>query len=106
MSTCPPDQSAQIALAKERADAAKRDISRVEEALGERIDKLEVAVTKGFDDTSTTLKLLMAEITALKLENAKRSSAERIVKWLIGIGMAGISILAGYLEFTHPPHHP
>ena len=103
----PPDSTA-IALAEERANAAQRDITRVEKTLSDRIDDLGTAVTEGFNDIGQKLEKMMGEITALKVENAKRSGAERAFKWLLtfmvtlALGIAGI-VYTGH--GSHPPQH-
>lgn len=100
MAGCQPAPG-QCAIAIERADAAQRDIGRVEETLSDRLEKLEKAVATGFKD-------LTAEITALRLENAKRTTAERVFKWLfsivLGVALTVSSILFGG-HAVPPSHH-
>jgi hypothetical protein len=96
-----PDQAAQIARAQERADAAQRDISRVEESLGDRIGTLETAVTEGFKATNEALSLLTQEISELKVENAKRTGAERAFKWMFSVLLAIALTLAGIVYHGH-----
>jgi len=71
MVDCPPEHGVRIAQALERADAARRDIGRVEGSLGDSIEALRCEMQQGFEK-------LTEEITLLRLENAKRSGAERL----------------------------
>jgi|GEM_PF-1761822 len=99
----PPAHDAHITQALERADAARRDINRVEAALGDGIEALRIEMQLGFHK-------LTEEIIKLRLENAKRSGAERLFKWLFTAAVTLVGILltlfaAGWGEI-HPQAHP
>jgi len=87
MTDCPPEHGARIAQALERADAARRDIGRVEDSLGDSIEALRFEMQQGFEK-------LTEEITRLRLENAQRSGAERLFKWLFTAAATLLGILA------------
>jgi hypothetical protein len=103
MIDCPPEHGVRIAQALERADAARRDIGRVEESLGDSIEALRIEMQQSFEK-------LTEEITRLRLENAKRSGAERLFKWLFTAAATLLGILATIFaaslgEFHPPAHH-
>jgi hypothetical protein len=103
MVDCPPEHGVRIAQALERADAARRDIGRVEDSLGDSIETVRIEMLQGFEK-------LTEQITLLRLENAKRSGAERLFKWLFTAAATLIGILvtifaAGSGAIHSPTHH-
>jgi hypothetical protein len=99
----PAEHGAHIAQALERAEAARRDISRVEAALGDGIEALRMEMQQGFHN-------LTDEIIQLRLENAKRSGAERLFKWLFTaaatlFGFLATLFAAGLNEIHPQTHH-
>lgn len=101
-------QSAEIAArADERAQAAQRDIGRVERSLTERLDHLGEVVTDGFEKIFQKLDHMADEIVALKVENAKRTGVERFLKWALTIAVTIALGIAGIFATWHndPPSH-
>ena len=99
----PGEHGVHIAQALERAEAARRDISRVEAALGDGIEALRIEMQQGFHN-------LTEEIIQLRLENAKRSGAERLFKWLFTaaatlFGFFATLFAAGLSEIHPQSHH-
>ena len=101
------EHSALIATAIERVNAAQRDIDRVDDdvervemSLGDRVGKLETAVTEGF-------KTLSAEIKNMRTEADERAGAYLMLKRIIGTLLLVLGILATLFAgvFTPPPHH-
>ena len=102
------DRIADIARAQERAETAQRDIIRVEGAMNEHISGLRTDMQDGFASIAATVKKAMdaqtTEIVALRLENAKRSGAERLGKWLIGIVIGITSVFTAAVGLNHTNH--
>ena len=102
------DRIADIARAQERAETAQRDIVRVEGAMNEHIVALRADMQGGFASIAKTVKEAMeaqtTEIVALRLENAKRSGAERLGKWLIGIVIGITSVFTAAFGLNHTHH--
>ena len=99
MIECPAEHGARIAQALERADTARRDIGRVETSLGDSIEALRIEMQQGFER-------LTEEITRLRLENAKRSGAERLFKWLFTAAVTLLGVLATLFAAGLGPVHP
>ena len=102
------ERIADIARAQERADTAQRDIVRVETAMDTHITGMRTDMQAGFRAVTDALKEAMdaqtSEIVALRLANAKRSGAERLGKWLIGIVIGFTSIFTEAFGLNHTHH--
>ena len=101
-------QSAEIATrAHEIAQAAQRDIHRVETALTDRIEELRDVMLQGFKDIGDGQRRMTDEIVALKVENAKRTGAERFFKAALTLIVTIALGIAGVFATWHndPPSH-